>query len=197
MSEIFAIIVCIVLAVLLIKMFGRYIVPAVICGVIGAIIGAIFGKDGTWTYYAYGGAAIGLLLCVIGDFSNAWRTALGAVIGGAVGFGISYFVGQNMWGTDIFLAGIIVGGAICSPAALEDLLMKVPKSSRSSRSGSGSSQNEADPGYLDGLGNSHEKAPVCRCGECSYYNGSEYHSCTYHTRQVSSSDYACPTYSMY
>lgn len=190
MSEIFATLIFFGLIYLLFKMFGRYIWPAVLFGIIGAIVGAFFGKEGTWTYYALGGAAIGLVICLIVDFSNAWRTILGATIGGLIGVGIAYFVGQNMWSSVIFLACIIVGGAVTSSAAFEDLFSDESNVTVVKPSNSGNKSNHS---YVDAKGFWHDSYADHICNECQYFNKST-SMCEDDHRYVGWSEKACDNY---
>lgn len=186
MGEVIGFLIFLGLIYLLFKMLGRYIWPAVLFAVIGAVIGAIWGKDGTWTYYAAGGAAIGLVVCFIVDFSNAWKTILGCIVGGLIGVGIAYFVGNNVWSSNIVLALVIAGGAIASSAAFEDLFSD-DSNVEVKQSNSGKSNSHS---YIDAKGFWHEGYTHRICNDCKYFNKST-SMCEEEHRSVGWSDHAC------
>lgn len=196
MSDILSIIVLLSLLVGLFKMFGRYIAGAILFAVIGAIIGAIF-TDGKWEMFGQWGAVIGFVISFIIYFYEAWRTFLGALIGALVGAGIGYFIPDHttMWSTDIMLGLLLLGGAVASSQAAEDLF----EESTSSRSRSYVEDEPEHKEWEDAAGYKHDREPVCRCGDCSYFNG-EYDEgkCMAHgERTVHSGDYACAMHTMW
>lgn len=190
MAEIIPTLVFFLLIYLLFKMLGRYLWPAVLFGVIGGVLGAIFGKEGTWEAFAIGGAALGLIISLVVDFSDAWRTLLGVFVGGLVGVGIAYLIGNNMWASDVFLACILAGGAITSSAAFEDLFgddsnVEVVKPSNSAKKSTHS--------YCDAKGFWHDGYADHICNECRYFNQST-SFCEQDHRSVGWSEKACDDY---
>lgn len=166
MLELLVVILYLGLLYLIFKMFGRYLFPALVGGIVLAIIGAIFTDGDTWRYFAYVGAGLGLLACLIIDFQNAWKTVLGASVGGGIGVGLAFLIGNSsMWSGVAFLACILAGGCIASAAAREDVTRETPKAERRKNT------DDKEP-YRDAKGNWHEDKPFNICRECCYYNSS-------------------------
>lgn len=165
--EILVVVIYLGLLYLAYKIFSRYLIPAVLGAVVLGVIGAICTDGDTWHYFAYAGAALGLVVVLLVDFENAWKTILGALIGGLVGFGLSFLIGQgNMWSGVAFLACIIVGAAVCSAAALEDLFGDGPGADYVEKSPRKPEENRK---WKDALGHEHEGYASNKCRDCAYY----------------------------
>lgn len=166
MSETTAVIVFIILAILFYKMIGRYIGIPLLCGIVGAAIGAIFGRNGSWMNFAYGGAIVGIIFCLIVDFDNAWKTLLGVCLGGALGWLIGLLFSGSMWSSVVCLAGALIGACVLCPAALDDISRQSNRTyTRQSDTSSGGKTSSAH-----------------YCCQCSHYNN-YYHTCDNHGQQ--------------
>ena len=189
MSETIAVIVFIILAIILYKMIARYIGIPFLCGILGAAIGAIFGNDGSWMTYAYVGAIIGVIICLIIDFDDAWRTLLGVCLGGGVGWLIGLLFGGSMWSSVVCLAGALIGACIVSPAALSDIRRKSPKTYSPSDTSSGKKKTYTD---INGTEWEHQGS---YCVQCGYYNNHDY-TCSFHAnRRVDPFTHVCVSFS--
>lgn len=158
MLDLLAVIVFLFLIYLCVKMFGRYLWPAIIIGILACIVAAIFNVSSVWAELGFG---LGLVVMLILDWNNSWRTVLGAFVGGLIGYGIMHFIPNETWGDCVFLLGVIIGGSLASEAAWEDVSRR-EKSNFTSTSSSG------------GSGNSTYK-----CSSCTYYNRNS-GICTYY-----------------
>lgn len=194
MSDIFSIIVLLALMAGLFKMFGRYIAGIIVFAVLGGIIGAIFTK-GLWETFAQWGAVIGFVISFVVSFREAWRTFLGSLIGGLIGAGIAYFLPDSttMWSTDLVLGLVLIGGAVASSQAAEDLF----EETRTSSSHSPIEEEKEPKKWNDAVGNQHDREPVCRCRDCRYYSEVYYeYKCNFHHTEVHAGDYACHNFSL-
>ncbi len=185
MSDLLSIVVFIALLAGIYKMFGHYIAGIVVFAILGAIIGAIF-TDGMWEKFAQWGAVIGFIISFIACFKEAWRTFLGSAIGGLIGAGIGFFIPENstLWEQDLIIGLFLLGGALASNKAAEDLFEETKERKRET--------------YRDALGNKHEEDDsyfVKYCGGCVFYQANKSPSCLLHdSTSVSSGDRACDEY---
>ena len=176
MSDTIATIILIILAILLYKIVIGYIAILAFFGLIGAAIGAIFG-EGIWLTCAYVGVAIGLVIVAWRDFENVWRTALGLLLGGGIGWLIGLLFNGSMWDSVVCLAGAIIGACIISPDAYEMMTRQSKTSSYNSRGT-----------YKDALYQEHNGTPSGQCRDCRYYNDDV---CNYYNASVHRNDNAC------
>ena len=188
MSEILSVVVFIALLVGLYKMFGHYIAGVILFAGLAAIIGAIF-TDGMWKTFAQWGAVIGFAISFIVCFKEALRTFIGSTVGGLIGAGIGYFIPDNstMWEADLIIGLVLLGGAVASTKAAEELFEETKYRKRKT--------------YRDALGYEHEERDsnfVDTCGGCIFYQVYKSPSCLKHTSSsVSSNDRACGDYSSF
>ena len=185
MSEVLSIVVMLVLVAGLYKMFGHYIAGVLVFAALGAIIGAIF-TDGMWETYARWGGIIGFAISFIVCFQEAWRTFLGSAIGGLIGAGIGYFIPENstMWEADLILGLVLLGGAVASSKAAEDLFEETVYRNKGNT-------------YKDALGREHTEHPYLEyhCETCEYYQAGRTPSCIRHPDTgVYGGDRACDDY---
>ena len=169
MLDLLAVIVFLFLIYLCVKMFGRYLLPAIIIGILAYILAAIFNVSSVWAELGFG---LGLVVMLILDWNNSWRTVLGAFVGGLIGYGIMHFIPNETWGNCVFLLGVIIGGSLASEAAWEDVSRREKSNftSESSSGGSGKSTYE--------------------CRSCTYYNSSS-SICTYYNSIRGGYESAC------
>jgi len=161
------------------------------CAIMLGIIGAIFTDNGHWTYFALAGAALGLIVSLVKDFDNAWRTIAGVLAGGVVGAIIAAFIHNNVWSMNILFGLGLLGGILFSESAMEDVFKQEPKIRRSYPK-----TDEEEEVTRDALGNQIYNTMTNICGHCRHYDESEYNRCTYFNRMVNFHDHSCHCYSI-